>query len=100
VHDLLALWNVEVQAYADDPAIVIRGLRDDDYSPTVQEVLNVTQSWYEKECLRVNPLKTVITPFTRRRKFEFLKPPSRSGKTIPYAAQVKYLGAILDKTLT
>jgi hypothetical protein len=50
--------------------------------------------------LSINPNKTVIIPFTRRREKKGLKEPILFNKTIQLSSGVKYLGIILDKGLT
>ncbi|KAJ8976491.1 hypothetical protein NQ317_018435 [Molorchus minor] len=50
--------------------------------------------------MSVNPHKTVIVPFTRKRKLDGLIQPSIMGETIAFSEEVKYLGVTLDKTMT
>ena len=49
--------------------------------------------------LSVNPLKTVLVPFTKRRKQELARP-LLGNQTLDFHEQVKYLGVILDCKLT
>jgi hypothetical protein len=49
--------------------------------------------------LSINPNKTVIVPFTRKRKIN-LREPILFNKTIQFSDNVKYLGLLLDKGLT
>jgi hypothetical protein len=48
----------------------------------------------------INPNKTVIIPFTRRRNIKGLKKPVLFNKKIQLSSDVKYLGLTLDKGLT
>jgi hypothetical protein len=50
--------------------------------------------------LSINPNKTVIIPFTRKRDIRGLKEPILFNNTIQLSSEVKYLGLILDKGLT
>ncbi|XP_074034177.1 uncharacterized protein isoform X1 [Leptinotarsa decemlineata] len=50
--------------------------------------------------MSVNPSKTVLIPFTKRRKLDDLTPLSLNGVVISFETEVKYLGIVLDKRLT
>jgi hypothetical protein len=50
--------------------------------------------------LAINPNKTVVIPFTRRRNINGLKEPILFGEKIQLSSEVKYLGITLDKGLT
>jgi hypothetical protein len=50
--------------------------------------------------LSINPNKTVIIPFTRKRDIRRLKEPILFTNTIQLSSEVKYLGLMLDKGLT
>jgi hypothetical protein len=50
--------------------------------------------------LSINPNKTVVIPFTRRRNLKGLKEPVLFGEKIKLSSEVKYLGITLDKGLT
>lgn len=102
VDDLLAiiqLWEVEVQAYADDLVLLIKGDNNTTISLVLQEVLNTIMNWCEREEMSINPQKMVIVPFTKKRKLNGLRPPTLKGETVPFAREAKYLGVTLDKTL-
>jgi hypothetical protein len=94
----LTLSGYEVQGYADDLVIIVRGKYESVLSGIMQTALNKVHNW----CLRglsVNPAKTIIVPFTRRRVVH-LMPPVLNGNTISFSTEVKYLGLILDRKLT
>jgi hypothetical protein len=65
----------------------------------MQEALNLISDWTNLENLSVNPSKMVLIPFTKRRNLN-LKPPSINGITINFSKETKYLGVILDSSLT
>jgi hypothetical protein len=45
----------------------------------------------------INPNKTVIIPFTRKRDIRGLKEPTLFNNTIQLSSEAKYLGLTLDK---
>lgn len=94
---IFALWEVEIQASADDLVILIRENSEEVLSHTLQEVLDTVYIWYETEKMSVNPHKTVIVPFVRKRKLDNSEPPSVSDETVPLVEKVKYLGISLGK---
>jgi hypothetical protein len=69
-------------------------------SEVLQTALCTIQKWCEKTNLSINPNKTVIIPFTRKREIKGLKEPILSNKTIQLSNEVKYLGITFYKGLT
>jgi hypothetical protein len=53
-----------------------------------------------KTQISINPNKTVIIPFTRRREMKGLKEHILFNETNQVSNEVKYLGVIIDKGLT
>ena len=86
------------QGYADDLVVMIVAKHDDTLSQMMQNALNMINNWCLKEDLNINPNKTVIVPFTNRRKLN-LTTPSLGGTKIGFSKEVKYLGVILDAKL-
>ena len=64
----------------------------------MKQVLDAT-GWCRKANLNINPRKTGVVPFTRRRKHG-LTNPVMDGITIEFSEETKYLGVILDKKLS
>lgn len=64
----------------------------------MQSALNYTFKWCQKEGRDLNPSKTVLVAFTRRRKVTF-KSLTLKGSILEYSSNVKYLGVILDDSL-
>jgi hypothetical protein len=62
--------------------------------------LYTVQRWCERTDLSINPDKTVIVTFTRKRSIENLREPTVFNKTIQFSHDVKYLGLVLGKGLT
>lgn len=107
------LWNLVVDTllcalngngyfsvgFADDIAIIIRGKFPLIVSQVLQMALEKVEAWCKRNKLTVNPSKSVVVPFTRRREPDLIRL-SLFGEVVPYSTQVKYLGLILDKNLT
>lgn len=91
--------GIIVQGYADDVAIMVKGKFEETVSETLQMALNIVQRWCERMGLRVNPLKTTVVTFTRRRKLEKLIKPKLFGTELDFSTRVKYLGVIIDSKL-
>lgn len=94
----LTQLGYEVIGYADDVVLTIRGKYDGTLSDRLQSALNCTLSWCEQQGLTINPNKTVIIPFTNRRKHD-LRPPTLKGTQLTFSKEVKYLGVILYQKL-
>jgi hypothetical protein len=102
VDDLL--WGLNYRGYytvgyADDIAILINRKFPQMVSEVLQTALHTVQQWCERTKLSINPNKTVVIPFTRRRNIKILKEPVLFGKKIQLSSEVKYLGITLDKGL-
>jgi hypothetical protein len=91
-------WTAEI-GYADDIAILINGKFLHTASEVLQIALCTVQKWCKKTNLSINPNKTVIIPFTRKREIKGLKEPILFNKKIHLSSDVKYLGITLDKRL-
>jgi hypothetical protein len=85
--------------YADNTAILINGKFPYTVSEVLQTTLCTVQKLCEKTGLSINPNKTVIIHFTRKRELKGLKEPSLFNKRIQLSSEVKYLGITLDKGL-
>ena len=69
-------------------------------SGLIQWALTTVEAWCAELGLSVNPDKTGIVAFTRRRKLTGFFEPRLFGKTLQRSMLVKYLGVILDSRLT
>jgi hypothetical protein len=96
--DELTAGGYEVQGYADDLVITIRGKHDGILSARMQSALTLVRNWCLAEGLNVNPNKTIVVPFTKRRKVNLISP-TVNGTTIAFSKEVRYLGVILDQRL-
>jgi hypothetical protein len=102
VDDLLCEFNHRgyyTVGYADI-AIIINGKFSRTVSEVLQRALHTIQQWCERTKLFINPNKTVVIPFTRRRDLKVLKEPALFGEKIQISSELKYLGITLDKGLT
>lgn len=103
VDDLLEELNEKgyyAQGYADDIVIAVQGPCESTISELMQNALNITQTWCYKEGLKINPSKTTLIPFTRKRKLAKIKPPIIFGERLHIKREAKFLGVILDSKLT
>ena len=92
--------GVHAQGYSDDLTILIRGKFESTLGERMRQLLKIVEKWCLERGLRVNPDKTDLVLFTRRRtcsdqvgRTEFF------GKHVELSSQVKYLGVILDSKL-
>nr|AMS38365.1 hypothetical protein [Bactrocera tryoni] len=102
VDDLLALLTdngIRCQGYADDIVIIARGKYEDTLCDLIQRGLNLAKGWCREVELNINPSKTTVVPFTRRRSLPGLRNLTLGGREIEMTNKVKYLGLTLDSTL-
>lgn len=92
--------GVYVQGYADDIVILIIGKFAEAILDRMQQILKLVEAWCRQENLKVNPGKTTLLPFTRRRGVEGWRELQLFGEHIKMANEVKYLGVTLDRRLT
>ncbi|XP_050667740.1 uncharacterized protein LOC126967322 [Leptidea sinapis] len=92
--------RIDTQGYADDLVIMIRGDSQSTISYLIQKALNIISKWCQENELAVNADKTVLVPFTRKRKLEGLISPRLNNRSIPFSDKVNYLGLTLDQKLT
>lgn len=92
--------RIDTQGYADDLVIVVRGFCQSTISYLMQKALSAIHNWCKDNELRINADKTVIVPFTRKKRLDKLVQPSLNARTISFSSEVKYLGVIIDQRLT
>ena len=94
----LTTRGFEVIGFADDVVILVGEKHDYIISNRMQQALDYTLEWCKREGLNINPSKTTIIPFTRRRKYNISS--LRLGNTVlQISTKVKYLGITLDQKL-
>jgi ribonuclease HI len=102
VDDLL--WTLQkhgfdCQGYADDLAIIISGKYNTVLSELLQAACTKVERWCINEGLKVNPLKTIIVPFTNKRILTGLTCPNLFREKVQFSDEAKFLGVTLDKKL-
>jgi len=100
---LLARFNeggVYLQGYADDICLLAVGKFPNTVSGFIQWALHTVKLWCDKLGLLVNPGKTGLVAFSRKRKLPGFFEPRLFGMTLHCSMSVKYLGVILDPRLT
>lgn len=86
--------------YADDIVLIARGKFESTLCEIIQKGLSITRDWCLSVGLNINPNKTTIITFTRKRLLTHMKPIRLAGVTINQKQEVKYLGVTLDSKLT
>ncbi|XP_052744146.1 uncharacterized protein LOC128199286 [Bicyclus anynana] len=90
--------RIYMQAYSDDGVLLVTG-RD---LHTVRNIMckgiKNTLAWCREKGLNLNPFKTKLVLFTRRRKAHLI-PITIEGVKLEITKEIKYLGVILDHTL-
>jgi hypothetical protein len=69
-------------------------------SGLMQWTLLTVETWCNEVGLSVNPDKTGVVAFTRKRKLQRFFEPRFFGVTLSLSGSIKYLGVILDSRLT
>ena len=103
VNELLARLNdggVCTPGYADGICLLAVGKFPNTVSGLIQWALHTIEVWCDELSLSVNPDKTGLVAFTRRRKLLGFFEPRLFGTTLRCCMSVKYLGVILDSRLT
>lgn len=85
--------------YADDIVIIAKGKFEETLCDLIQGGLNQTKEWCKSVGLSVNPAKTTLVPFTRKRRLPRLRNIQFSGVELEWKSEVKYLGVTLDEKL-
>ena len=96
----LNLGGFFTQGYADDLVIIVQGKFHNIVIDRMQQALRLVEEWCIKENLRVNPGKTTLVPFTKKRGVDGWRPPKLFNKELIWENEVKYLGVTLDRKLT
>lgn len=102
IDSLLVEMNQErfyTQGYSDDGVTLIAGKFLGTIGEVMQTALNRVQKWCQDRGLSVNPSKTEMVLFTRKRNVQDLVAPDFFGRSLRLTNQVKYLGVTLDSKL-
>ncbi|XP_075167884.1 uncharacterized protein LOC142240049 [Haematobia irritans] len=98
---LSALSNrgIKVVAYADDIVIMVSGKFLDTISDVMSESLKSLAEWASGGGLGVNPRKTDLVLFTRKKRLVGYKDPEFQGTRLTLSKSTRYLGIVLDSRL-
>jgi hypothetical protein len=102
VDELLVGLNqrgIYAQGYADDICLLAKGKFPNTISGLMQWALDFVEEWCDGHGLTVNPDKTELVAFTRRRKLPGFFEPRLYGTTLRLSVSAKYLGVILEARL-
>jgi hypothetical protein len=88
------------QGYADDICLLAIGKFPNSVSGLIQWALGIVEEWCGELGLLVNPDKTGLVAFTRKRKLSGFFQPCLFGRVLQRSMSVKYLGVILDSRQT
>jgi len=88
--------GVFIQGYADDICLLAVGKFPNMVSGLMKWALSTVEIWCKEVRLSVNPDKTGLIAFTRKRKFQGFFEPRLFGVKLHLSGLVKYLGVILD----
>jgi hypothetical protein len=103
VDDLIARLNtggVYCQGYADDICLLAGGKFPNMVSELMQGALYTVERWCDEVGLSVNPGKTDLVVFTKKRKLNGFFELLLLGVTLHCSESVRYLGVPLDSRLT
>ena len=88
----------DTSGFADDFITLIRGLDSEVVFQLMAAALRLIENWCRSVHLKVNPAKTKLVLFTRKRNYN-VRELSFFCSMLKVENTVKYLGAILDKKL-
>jgi hypothetical protein len=103
VDELLARLSgggVFIQGYTYDICLLAVGNFPNTISGLMQWALSTVEIWCNEVRLSVNPNKTGLLAFTRKRKLRGFFEPHFFGVKLSLSGSVKYLGVILNSRLT
>ncbi|XP_074112183.1 uncharacterized protein LOC141535918 [Cotesia typhae] len=101
VNSLLKELNdkkIHAVGYADDVAILVKGSHPEELMSRMQRALDHIQEWCTVRSLKVNPSKTGLVLFTKKRKF-VVKAPFLFNEQLRFTEEIRYLGVTVDKKL-
>jgi hypothetical protein len=90
--------DVLIATYADDTAILTKSSSISEASGALQEYLDAFQNWADMWNVCINADKCANVTFTNR--ISSCLPVSNKGRVLDHKSSYKYLGVILDRSLT
>ena len=99
-----SLKDCKVKAYADDTQLLVRAKSVEELKVKIEETINEAQGWYLNNSLKINPTKTGVVIFGRKRNdLTKINIKVKEGNTISFiqnSMKMKILGVIVDQDLT
>ena len=102
VDDLIELVNnsgIFCQGYADDVVVMVSGKQIETLSEVLNNAFGKIERWCCSNKLTVNPRKSHLIIFTKKRKINLKLLPTLFGEFLLPVNDVKYLGVVLDTKL-
>jgi hypothetical protein len=93
------MGGVYCQGYADDICLLAGGKFPNTVLELMQRALHTVEMWCNEVGLSVNPDKTNLVVFTKKRKLDDFFEPLLFGVTLHRSESVSYLGVTLDSRL-
>jgi hypothetical protein len=93
------MWRF-IQGYADEISLLAVGKFPNTASGLMRWSLSTAELWLSGVGLSVNPDKTGLVAFTKKRKLQGFFEPHLCGVKLSLSGSVKYLGVILGSRLT
>jgi len=103
IDELLKQLNQEhffTLGYSDDTTIILRGIDLGVLCNRMQQALRMVEAWCIRRKMSINPGKTQLMTFTRKRSLAGYYPIRLRGVDLTLTNQVKYLGVVFDPKLT
>jgi len=92
--------GIYAKSYASNICLLVVGKFPNTVTGLMQWALHTVETWCDELGLSVNPDKTGLVAFTRRKKLPRFFEPYLFGTTLRSSTSVKHLGVILDARLT
>lgn len=98
-NNLIGYEGVQCIGYADDVALITRGIDLNTSVDKMQKALRRVERWCGKVKLSVNPTKTESVIFTKKTRELVYQPLTLFGQVVERKREVKYLGVTLNSRL-
>lgn len=92
--------HIYTQVYSDDGVLLVTGKVLSVMCEIMNRGLKEALEWYRSKGLDLNPDKTKLVLFTKKRKIGRAEPVKLDNQELETVKEVKYLGVTLDSKLT
>ncbi|GJQ66664.1 hypothetical protein Trydic_g4632 [Trypoxylus dichotomus] len=100
MYDIPTLAHSKVTQFADDTAIYLSNRNRKHITMRLQEDIDALIKYFHAWRIKINPSKSTAVFFQGRRTHKIPEQISIEGLPIPWSKQAKYLGVMLDESLT